>query len=58
MTTCPHCGLEYDEPECPICAPLKRALEGSRRNRRDYALRKMTERDYSFVEQSQPREQE
>jgi hypothetical protein len=50
--------VEYDESECPICAPLKRALQKAREHRRDYAFKKMAERADSFIERSQPREQE
>jgi hypothetical protein len=58
MTTCPECGLEYEEDECPICAPLKRALTKAREHRREYAFKKMAERADSFIERSQPREME
>ena len=58
MTTCPDCGLEYEEDECWICAPMKRVLAKAREHRREYGLKKMAERADSFIERSQPREQE
>lgn len=39
--TCLDCGTDHEAgKECPICAPLLRALNFARERRRDYGRRK------------------
>lgn len=59
MNLCPNCGLEYEETECPVCEPLRRALKHSRQRRRHYAFaRSETKPVISHAEPSQPKEKE
>ena len=43
---CIDCGTEHDaNKECWICAPLARAAQAFRKNKRDYAIQKSAERE-------------